>query len=47
MYKINEQQGYIVHQREIYPLFCDNFLWIMIYKNIESLCCTPKTNRMS
>ena len=26
------------------PLFCDNGKWSIIYKNTESLCCTPETN---
>ena len=25
-------------------LFCNNFTWSIIYKNFESLCCTPETN---
>ena len=25
-------------------LFYNNFKWSTIYKNIESLCCIPKTN---
>ena len=44
MYKIEKQQGYIIQHREIQPLFCDNFKWSIIYKNTESLCCTPETN---
>ena len=44
MYKINNQQGYIVQCSEIQPLFCNNFKWSIIYKNIESLCCANETN---
>ena len=44
MYKINGQPGYIVQHRELEPLFCNNFKWNIIYKNIESLCYTPETN---
>ena len=46
MYKINKQQIYIVQHREIQPLFYNNFKWSIIYKNIESLCCTPETNKI-
>ena len=28
------------------PIFYNNFKWNMIYKNTESLCCTPETNIM-
>ena len=34
----------IGHNGIIKPLFCNNSKWNVIYKNIESLCCTPKTN---
>ena len=44
MYKINKEQGYIIQHREIQPLFSNTFKWSIIYKNIESLCCTPETN---
>ena len=45
MYKINEQRGYTVQQREIQLLFYNNFKWrSIIYKNIESLCSIPETN---
>ena len=44
MYKINKQEGYIVQHREIQPLFCNKLKWNIIYKNTESLCCTPETN---
>ena len=44
IYRMDKQQGYIVQHREIQPLFCNNFKWSLIYKNIESLCCTPETN---
>ena len=30
----------------IQPTFYNNFKWNIIYKNTESLCCTPKTNMM-
>ena len=43
-YLQNEQQRYIVQPREIKSLFCNNFKWSVIYKNIESLCCIPETN---
>ena len=36
-YKINKLQEYIVQNREIWPLFCNNFKWSIIYKNIEPL----------
>ena len=29
---------------EIQLLFCNNLKWSIIYKNIESSCCIPKTN---
>ena len=28
--------------RETELLFCNNFEWSIIYKNTESLCCTPE-----
>lgn len=28
-------------------MFCNNFAWSVIYKNIELLCCTPKANTIS
>ena len=40
-YKINKLQGSIVQHSTI---FCSNYKWSIIYKNFESLCCTPKTN---
>ena len=46
MYKLNKQQGYTVQHHEIEPLFCNNLKWSIIYKNVESLCCTPETNIM-
>ena len=33
---------FVVQHREIEPLFCNNFKWRTIYKNIELLYCTPK-----
>ena len=39
-----KQQEYILQHREIEPLLCNNFKWSIIYKNIESLCCTRETN---
>ena len=42
MSKINKLQGYIVQGTQ--PIFCSKFKWSIIYKNIESLCCTPDTN---
>ena len=33
-----------MQHKEIKPLLCNNFNWHIIYKNIESLCCTPATN---
>ena len=45
MRKIDKQRGYIVQHREIQPLFCNNFKWNIIYKNIASLCYTPETNK--
>ena len=35
MYKTDKQQGYMVQYRELQPLFCDNFLWSIIYKNTK------------
>ena len=40
----NKQQEYIVQHGEIQPLFCNNLKWNIIYKNVDSLCCTPETN---
>ena len=47
MYKINNEQGYIIWHREIQPLFYNNFKWSIFYKNIDSLCCTPETNNVN
>ena len=44
MCKVDKQQGYIGQNKEINQLFCNNFKWSIIYKNIESLCCTSETN---
>ena len=46
MYKINKQQRYIEQHREIQPLFCNKLKWSIIYKNIDSLCCMPETNKI-
>ena len=40
----NKQLRYTAQDRKIKPLLCNNSKWNMTYKNIESLCCTPKTN---
>ena len=47
VYKIDKEQGYILQYREIQPLFFINFRGGIIYKNIESLCCTPENNIVS
>ena len=26
------------------PLFCNNFQWSTVYKNLELPCCTPEVN---
>ena len=44
MRKVDDQQGCTEQHREAQPLFYNNFKWNIIYKNIESLCCTPETN---
>ena len=44
MYQINRLQGYIAQHREIQTLFYNSFKWNIIYKNVDSLCCTPETN---
>ena len=41
--KINKQQD-IWYNTKILPLFCNNFKWCIMYKNIESLCYTLATN---
>ena len=46
IYNINKHQKYIVQHREIQQLFCNDFKWSMTYKNIESLCGTPETNKI-
>ena len=43
IYKMDKQEGYIVQHREMQLLFCNNFKWCIIHKNIESACCTPET----
>ena len=43
MCKVDKQKD-IGQNKEINQLFCNNFKWSIIYKNIESLCCTPETN---
>ena len=32
---------------ETESLFCNNFKWSIIYKNVESLSDTPKTNTVN
>ena len=45
MYKINKLQGRIVKHGEYSRYFIIlYFKWIIIYKNIESICCTPENN---
>ena len=45
MYKINKLQGYIVQHREYSQYFIiSNGI---IYKNSESLCCTPEANMVN
>ena len=45
MYKINKLQGRIVKHGEYSHYFIIlYFKWIIIYKNIESICCTPENN---
>ena len=39
--KIDKQKGYIVQHKEIQSLFCNNFKWSIMYKNIQSPCCIP------
>jgi len=43
MYKVDKQQGYVVQHREIQLLFFNNFKLSVIYKSVESPCCTPET----
>ena len=33
-----------MNYKNIQPIFYNNFKWSIIYKNTESLCCTPETN---
>ena len=45
MYKINKLTGYIVQHREFSPY---NILqWTIIYRNFESLCCSPESNTVN
>ena len=44
MCKKYKQQGSIFQHRETLLLVCNNFKLSIIYKNIESLCCTSKNN---
>ena len=44
MYKIDEQQRNNIQFRKIWSLFGNNSKESMIYKNFESLYCTPKIN---
>ena len=41
-YIINESQGCNVQHKEYSQLYY-NFVWWVMYKNIESLYCTPET----
>ena len=36
MYKIDKQQEYTVPHRAIQSMFCNNFTWNIIFKNIKS-----------
>ena len=40
----NKLQRSTVTHGEMWPLFCNNFKWSLISKNIESLGCIPETN---
>ena len=42
MYEIDKQQRNNIPFRKIWSLFGNNFKESIIYKNIESLCCTLK-----
>ena len=33
-----------MYTQRILPIFYNNFIWSIIYKNIKSLCCTPEIN---
>ena len=35
-----------IRYKEIQPLFCGDFKWSVIYKNVELLCSKPETNMM-
>ena len=43
-HKINEEQGYILQQRKLQPLFWNNFKGSTIYKNTELHCYTSDNN---
>ena len=43
-HKINKSQGCHVQHREYSQKYYNNFAWCIMCKNIETLCCTPKTN---
>ena len=44
MYKISNRD--IFTAEEIWLLFYNDLKWSIIYKNIESLCCTPETQNI-
>ena len=46
MYKINKLKGYIAQHREYSQYNNNKFKWSITYKNIESLCCIPETNKI-
>ena len=46
-YKMNKQQGHIAKHRKIQSLFSTHLKESIVYKNIESLHCTPKTNTIN
>ena len=33
-----------MYRTEIIQYIKNNFVWTIVYKNIESLCCTPETD---
>ena len=43
-FKINKSQGFKVQHRAYSQLYCNNFVWHIMYENTESLFCTPETN---
>lgn len=44
---MNKQQGHIAKHRKIQSLFSTHLKESIVYKNIESLHCTPKTNTIN